>query len=212
MENKNVEYNEIRCNKLIVGDRETGFVMLSVSKEERSPALTLSLTHEDHKAGVVIGFRDGAPTLGLINENGEKKGSIAIGFGDGELPTLTFYSEDAADGKARNITLGVDDDGFPSLFLSAPSDKGRSIVNLGIDDISSYLALIGRSVDGSNIVLRSSNEEAGIILTSSDRLKAEEEILGILLISNSEGSVINIEGVEHINRTWKDKEEIKLEE
>lgn len=211
MENKNVEYNEIRCNKLILGDRKTGLVGLTVSKEEGFPALALSLTREDHKASVVIGFKDGAPTLGLIDKNGDKTGTIEIGFDERKSPMLTFHNKSAVDGDAKHIKLGFDDNGFPMLYLS-PGNKEIGSVKLGADDVSSYLALIRRSINSGNIVLRSGDESAGIVVTSLDRLETEEEIFGILLFTNSEGSVLNIEGVEHINRTRTDKEEIESEE
>lgn len=196
MSNENVEYNKIQCNELLLGNEKTGYISLrSNVNEEADPSLVLS-QGGDEGGDIIIGFKQGRPTLALFNES-EKKGSIEIGFNDEGAPILRFFSgRDSTD----IVTLGFNNSGSPSLYLSNSTENGETFINLSAeDDGSLYLTLSSQGETGGKIFLNTDSAGAGIMLSSEDRMESEKERWGIFMITDQERSALDAEGNNHFN-------------
>ena len=122
MSNENVKCNEIQCNKIILGNEETGHIELSVSKEEESTALILSQGSDLGK--IVMSFKSGKPSLSIFSTGGDKEGAIEIGFTDAGIPLLNLIGERVEDKDPNAVTVGFDSDGTPMLS-SLPEVKKK---------------------------------------------------------------------------------------
>ena len=207
MSNENVEYNEIRCNKLLLGNEETGYISLrGMLDEETDPGLVIS-QGGDKGGDIIIGFKEGRPTLALFNESGKKEGVIEIGFNNDGAPTLRFFSGEAEDDSLDAVTLGFDSNGSPSLYLSKATEDGETFINLSAqDDGSLYLALSSSGATGGKIFLNTDDEGAGIMLSSEDRMEGEEERWGIFMVTDKERSTLDAEGSNRFNVIRTSKE------
>lgn len=68
MRNENVEYNEVRCKNLIIGDEETGYINLKVNQIDDSPCLEIQSNDGNEDSSITIGYKDGTPIISLITK------------------------------------------------------------------------------------------------------------------------------------------------
>ena len=107
VENENVEFNEVRCKKLVLGDEETGVLYISMTGDEGNSGLKITQSEEDNGNNIIIGFSDGKPTIILNSSNKEEdiKGVIQLQLADevGSELTISMLKEN----ETSNINIGM---------------------------------------------------------------------------------------------------------
>ena len=205
MSNENVEFNEIRCNKLILGNKKTGSISLRIDDKDGTPNLFLS--GGDGEKGIYIGFNNGNPVLSLVNTDGKKEGTIGLTFNDDSSPVFTLSMKGDDNEKVNAVRLGFGDDGDAVLRLSNGQDEDSGFVNLSVDDDGSiFLFLVNRNVKGGNIFFSVDKTDAGVAITSTDRMQNREAPWGLYIGTGINGSGIEVEGEKYFDRNRKDKE------
>lgn len=206
MKDENVEFNEIRCNRLILGNKETGTIGLMINEVDGTPSLML-FNDEDSGTGISIGFSNGVPFLSFVNTDGKKEGVIGISFNDEGFPVLTFSKRGDGNEKVNEIRLGFDNDGDAVLRLSNGQNEDSGFVALSVDkDGSPFLMLAHRNVKGGNIILSADKANAGMAITSTDRMENADAPWSVSISTGVEGSKLDVEGKNYISESRKDKE------
>ena len=201
MENEDVEFNEVRCKTLILGDEETGFINLKVSKIDDSPAIEINPNEGDEDSSIIIGFKDGRPILNLItNKTNEKRHIITLHFDEGGMPIMEMGTQYAENKYENLIGLGLSHEGTPVLILSSEVDQD-TFVAAGLiitEDGQASLVLRHENVKGGNIVIRVDDDGGGIIMEtnedSTDQTDSTKLSKGILLVNNSKVTLMDIKG------------------
>ena len=207
MSSEKVEYNEIRCNKLVLGNEETGFVELGVIDNQGSPNLVLSQNLEATESAIILGFNDGIPTIELLNiDGGEMKSFIGFRFTNNGYPILNMSKKSDA-GESRDVVdLGFNSEGYPTLFLLNSSGEDDAVVSLRVDDNGCVsLFLTNENVKGANVVLRVDKDAACMITGTNDRIKNEKN-QGVLILTGPNGSSLSLEGKESTIQRRQGKE------
>lgn len=189
MANENVEFNEVRCNKLLLGNEETGFFQLSVNSKEGNPVLEITPDDKTDSGKIIIQFQDG-------------------------IPTLTLDNKDIGDGSSSKIMLSFSDDGHALLFIVKAHDNNmRSFATLGVNpNDTSYLYLVNNKSKGSEILMQADDSKGAIVALTSTvkREKTEKDNAtrwGIVMMHTPQESVINVEGKQEIRASQKDTTE-----
>lgn len=169
MTNGNVEFNEVRCKKLVLGDDESGVFHLSVIGNREKPQLMITDSEGNSSGAVYIKFVDGMPTLYL---EGEDNGIQLRVNSNG---AVDFQIGKNGSEEMSNIVLGIGDENEAFLFITNGKSKGGII---------SMLA---------------GEEDATVMLTSEDRRENKEgNIPGIAIIQSPDKSFIIVEGKQGI--------------
>ena len=206
MKDENVEFNEIRCNKLILGNKETGTIILSIDEEDGTPKLGI-FNDADSGTGISIGFSNGVPTLTFVNQDGKKCGIIRLTFNDKGFPVLHLFKERGENEDINEVRLGFDSNGENVLRLSNGQNEDRGFANLSVDENGRLsLMLVNRNIKGGNIIFRVDKTNAGIVMTSRDRMENEDAPWGLYIATDAEGSKLEVEGENYISESRKDKE------
>lgn len=207
MKDGNAEFNEIRCDRLVVGDKEKGFVVITVDEENEGPVLILS--SKDANEGIVLGFKDGVPTLGMHTMEAKKNTALVeLKLNEEGIPMLNLSKKGNEDKSVSEVNLGFNDNGDPRLFLSDRSGSKSKFIDMGIDDGGGiFLRIINREIEGGNFILRVDDDSAVMVMSSEARSKIGEGSWGIAIGTSSEESLIGIEGEEHVKRVPENKEE-----
>ena len=214
MSNENAEFNEIRCNKLVLGNEETGIIELGVRKSGESTALVVS--QRGAKGSIYIDFDNGRPALYLSNgESEESDGMIALSFNDEGFPKLILAGK-MVEGEIENsIFLGLAQDASPRLYLSDDRKGKESYIVLGSSGNDKlYLTLANQGPEGGIIFLNAAAAFASIGMSSNSQLDDEDrgtdERWGVLIANRSDGSELNVEG-ESFVRVPRKKEKVDTE-
>ena len=206
MKDENVEFNEIRCNRLILGNEETGVIDLKIDEEDGTPKLGI-FNDADSGKGIFIGFSDGVPTLSFVNKDGKECGIIRLTFNDEGSPVFHLIKERDENEDVTEIKLGINSDGDAVLRLSNGQNEDRGFVFLSADrDRSLSLMLVNRNIKGGNIIFGVDKANAGMLMTSTDRLKNEDAPWGVSIATGVEESKLEVEGKNYIDESRKDKE------
>lgn len=200
MENENAEYSEVRCKTLILGDEETGFINLKVSKIDDSPCLEIESNEGNEDSSITIGFNEGKPIIQLTSHDADKKeNTISLSFNDDGLPIFELATNCTnEDGFDSGFSIGFSD-GRPMLGLISNHDEQTSIASLFIDDQEiSHLVLANERIKGGLVAMRAGNDGASLIVANyKDIIDAADGQLrgkGILLVNNSELTLMDIKG------------------
>lgn len=199
MENGNVEYNEVKCKNLILGDEETGFINLKVSKIDDSPAIEINPNDGNEDSSIRIGFKDGRPILSLTSHDADKKkNTICFTFNDQGMPTFELITnvidEDNFD---SGFAVGFSE-GQPLLGLISKQDEHTSIASLYIDEDVTHFVLSNRSKNGGFISMKVDSDDSSIVIRDyeelTDETESQKKNKGIYLINNSEVTLIDVNG------------------
>ena len=198
MKDGNVEFNEIRCNRLVIGNKETGIAVLTLSKEDENPVLILS--PGDAEEGIVLGFKDGMPTLGLHTGDVRKNTALVeLKLNKDGSPILSLSKKGNEDKGVSEVNLGFNDNGDPRLCIYDRRSSKFKIIDMNIDNSGAIsLTIMNREVEGGNFILRVDDESAIMVMSSEARRKIGEGSWGIVIGTGSEDSLIGIEGEEHV--------------
>lgn len=208
MKKKSVEYDEIRCNKLILGDGEKGYIILSIDDETGHPALAMS--QENASGTILLSLKDGIPSLSLLNKGtNEQRGLVELKLNDNGFPILNFLRLGNDNEDLSEISLGLNDDGQPRLYLSNKSGSVPNFIDIGVDnDGSVYLLITNRETKGGNIIIRANKDGVGIMMSTEDRRRQiGGGSWGVVLATDSEESILGFEGEEHIKMGRQKEEE-----
>lgn len=201
MGNENVEFNEVRCKNLILGDEQTGYINLTVNKIDESPFLEIKPNDGNEDSSITIGYKDGKPILTLTtNKTNEKKHIIKLYFGDGDMPIMEMGAQEDETNYDNLIALGLTDDGTPLLAMATEFEEDTSVVaGLFINEKGhANLVLKNESVKGGWIVIRADDDGGGILMRTNEDPSVENESQktnrGILLINSSKVTLMDIKG------------------
>ena len=201
MKNENVEFNEIRCKKLILGDEEAGFINLKVSNIDNSPVIEMTPVDGNEESSITIGFKNGTPILNLItNKTIEKQHIIKLHFDEDGLPIMEMGIQDHEENYDNIVALGLVNEGTPLLLLGSDSDQDPYVVaGLLINENGhANLILKNNSVKGGDITLRVDDDGGGIVMrTSEDTTNRDESKTsnkGITLINTTKMTFMDIKG------------------
>lgn len=210
--NENVEFNEVHCKKLVLGDEKTGFITLKVNGVEGVfTSLSVESSQDKNSGEVQIEFHNGIPRLRLANRAEDmNKGDIVLAFGKEGNPYLLIEIEDGGKSE-KSIMLGISVSGQPRLFLLNEEGEEDTSVSMGTyTDGSPFVMLVNENLDGGNIVLWTNDDGANISISSAERIKKSlenpKDAIGLLLASNKNASRLLIEGVMKIVESRKNQD------
>ncbi len=215
MRNENVEYNEVRCKNLIIGDEETGYINLKVNQIDDSPCLEIQSNDGNEDSSITIGYKDGTPIISLItNRTDEKKHIIKLSFDENYMPIMELGIQDDEEKYDNVIGIGLTDKGTPSLALSSDLDQDTSVVaGLSINEKGqAYLVLNNESVKGGSITV-GVDDDGGVITIRTnqeptDETESQKSREGILLVNNSEVTLMDIKGQKIGSRNLKKRKHL----
>lgn len=202
MENENVEFNEVRCKNLVLGDEETGFINLKVTKIDESPAIEINPNDGNEDSSITIGFEKGRPRLTLTSHDINKnRNTICLSFTDDGMPSIEIIGNHSNDLEFDSAIAMSLLDGLPLLGLLTKPTKDDEIKSIAVISITekdqANLLISNNSIKGGFIALRVENDGGAIIINnkeSTDENKSQEIGKGILLVNNSEMTAIDIKG------------------
>lgn len=209
MKDENVEFNEIRCNKLILGNEETGIIELGVSTDNGSTQLVIS--QRDAKGRIYIDFDNGSPGLYIsYNEGGKLSGMVALSFNNEGFPRFTLGGRIEEDKVDNSISLELAEDASPRLSLIDDRNGRQSNILLGTGGNGRlYLSLANTGAEGGIIFLNTADDYASIGMSSSKQLadedKSSDERWGVLISNRSDGSEVSVEGEKFARVTRQNK-------
>ena len=205
MSDENVEFNEIRCNTLILGNKDTGTISLRIDDEDGTPNLFIS--GGDEEQGIYLGFNNDSPVLAFVNKNGKREGVIGLKFNDEGYPVLTLSRKRDENENVNEVKLGFDESGDAVLRLSNGQNEDSAVVSLSVDDDGSiFLFLANRNVKGGNIFFSVDKTDAGIAITSTDRMQNRDAPWGLYIATGIDGSKLEIESKNYIDESRQNKE------
>lgn len=200
MENENVEFNEVKCKNLILGDEETGFINLKVSKIDDSPVIEINPSDSNEENSITIGFKDGRPILRLTsNEADNKKSVISLYFDDKSRAIVEIFIGNNEEDYDSALVMGIGTEGTPMLGMNSKHYENNSIVGLNINEEgAAQLLLSNRSIKGGFISMMVDNDDSFIVIKNyeelTDETESQKKSKGIYLVNNSDVTLIDVNG------------------
>ena len=215
MGNENVEFNEVRCKNLILGDEDTGLINLKVNKIDDSPFLEIEANDGNEDSSITIGFKDGKPILTLsTNKTNEDEHIITLYFDEEGMPITEMRVKDKEKKYGNQIALGLDSDGTPILALASEPEQDKSVLACLFitESAEAVLFLKNDKIKGGSIAIKADDDGGFISIgrneDSTDETDSQKKSQGILLVNNSEITLMDIKG--HTIGGKNIKEENKL--
>lgn len=201
MGNESVEFNEIRCKTLTLGDEETGFINLKVNKIDDSPCLEIESDEANEDSSITIGYQDGKPIISLLtNKNNEKKHIIKLQFDESSMPTIETAIQDDEENYDQLSALGLTPEGTPGLIMITKPNQDTCVLTgiLISKNGEACLLLSNENVKGGRIAIRVDDDGGGISIRtnqdSTDKTDSQKRSEGIILVDNSEVTFMDIKG------------------
>lgn len=198
MGNENVEFNEVRCKTLILGDEETGFINLKVSNIDNFPAIEINPNDGNEESSIRLGFQNGRPILLLTNNESEKiEAYIKLSFDEEGMPAIEIPIENNEEKHESVLLLGFNTKGCPVLGLASKRNQIQSMAALHIDDEDAvHLVLSNEGIKEELIILSVDNDGSAIIIKTKEESTDEKQKRdkGILLVNNSKMTLMNVKG------------------